>query len=61
MRVDEQVGWPCILSAEDDREVDVLMSAEEWESKKVIALERKADCARSRGNRELKTMQFQVS
>ena len=43
-----------IPSAAKDGQEEILMSAEEWEMKKAMALKNGADCARSKGEREFK-------
>ena len=43
-----------IPSAAKDGQEEILMSAEEWEMKKAMALKNGADCARSKGGREFK-------
>jgi hypothetical protein len=43
-----------IPSAAEDGQEEVLMSAEEWEMKKAMALKNGADCAKSKGGRDFK-------
>ena len=42
-----------IPSAEEDGEVELDVSCEDWEMKKNIALQMGTDCAQSRGGRDL--------
>lgn len=42
-----------IPTATEDGKDELSMSAEEWEMKKAMALKSGADCARSKGGREL--------
>ena len=39
----------CISSVAEDEQGEVLLTAEEWEMKKAMALRAGADCARSKG------------
>lgn len=54
------VGGYIPTAAEDGKE-ELSVSAEEWQLKKTIALKNGADCARSRGGRDLKTLPTEVS
>ena len=53
------VGGYIPTAAEDGKE-EMLLSAEEWEMKKAMALKAGADCARSKGGRELKMVPIKV-
>ena len=48
-----------IPSAAEDGKEELSLTAEEWEKKKAMALKAGADCARSRGGRDLKSVRSQ--
>ena len=49
-----------IPTAADDGKEELSVNAEEWQLRKTQALKNGADCARSRGGRELKSLPTKV-